>query len=920
MNNQTSFTNNGLIDLAGIDSIGIYDTGTGSRVITNNGEIKVGDALAIETPNVGIYSIDSGLTINQSASGIITSGVNSMGIYGKNTVMNIDGIMNIGDSGTGIYADSNSHVTLLSNAKLNIGALDAAGVYALGNSIVDNYTSNINYPADSFAFVLNSGATLNNHARTVTLDNGKVFAYSDNANINNYGNIRVTGTDNIALYGVNNSNIVNTGIIDTSGTIGSNVGIYGKNSNIYNDGTIINNATILTGDSIINDEYNPFANEYSVAIYGENSNITTGTNSQITVGENSVGLYGVVGNIVNKGTITSVKDGAIGMFIDRGTAENAGLIELYGANSVGLGGKTNSTLINSGDIKVYGDNSIGIFANLKSTVNNTGTIEVLGNNSTGIHLQGGSTLINEGTIILASGLTGSVTVARAAGYDIPEIENAGIIKVNERFEVPKDFQISIKPMSSSFRSPTVSEVLGESYALEDINGRYLISNAVSFVAPYFAATEPIVVLPDFSQGTNAIAYKLEDTFVTTTPNGGPNSGKVKVKSKSLTWDAIPNVNINGNVDIWMVKVPYDTFTYGLWYEDFGRALDDKYASATPEGTIIFDKLDLIDNEKDLRHYMASLAGNVYANINQREEETADIFSNSLDLLQNSKNNTKENVKVNIITAGGSTKEDTDGVIGYDYTAVGALGLREVERTYKHTFGYSLGYLHSSYQFDDNNDSEEWVDTIQIGAHNKYTTDGWQLKNDLTGRASLHNIDRNIDWPAGRSEINGTYETYSITSDNTFGKELKIGKNSSITPYGGLKAMYVTRPTFEENGLERLEVEGNDAWSVKPRAGVELKAEMPLGPKTAWKAKATLDLAYEYELADLNEREKARLIAIEDGYHNLAKPEDQKGQFRSKASIGAEVEDRYGVFLTGEYVTGEGNHEEYRAGVVLKAVF
>ena len=133
-------------------------------------------------------------------------------------------------------------------------------------------------------------------------------------------------------------------------------------------------------------------------------------------------------------------------------------------------------------------------------------------------------------------------------------------------------------------------------------------------------------------------------------------------------------------------------------------------------------------------------------------------------------------------------------------------------------------------------------------------------------------------------------------------------------------MYVTRPTFEENGLERLEVEGNDAWSVKPRAGVELKAEMPLGPKTAWKAKATLDLAYEYELADLNEREKARLVAIEDGYHNLAKPEDQKGQFRSKASIGAEVEDRYGVFLTGEYVTGEGNHEEYRAGVVLKAVF
>jgi outer membrane autotransporter protein len=151
-----------------------------------------------------------------------------------------------------------------------------------------------------------------------------------------------------------------------------------------------------------------------------------------------------------------------------------------------------------------------------------------------------------------------------------------------------------------------------------------------------------------------------------------------------------------------------------------------------------------------------------------------------------------------------------------------------------------------------------------------------------------------------------------------GKEFGIGKRASIMPYGAFRAMYVTRPTFDESGLERLEVEGNDAWSAKPRAGVEIKGEAPIGK--AWKVKGTLDLAYEYELADLNEREKARLIAIEDGYHKLSKPEDEKGTFRTKASIGVEVEDKYGIYVTGEYLTGEDKENDYRAGVSLKAVF
>ena len=107
--------------------------------------------------------------------------------------------------------------------------------------------------------------------------------------------------------------------------------------------------------------------------------------------------------------------------------------------------------------------------------------------------------------------------------------------------------------------------------------------------------------------------------------------------------------------------------------------------------------------------------------------------------------------------------------------------------------------------------------------------------------------------------------------------------------------------------------------MKPRVGIEFKASTNES-KNGWKLKGALDIAYEYELADLNTQEKARLVSIEDGYHNLSKPEEEKGMFLTRALIGAEVEDRYGIFVTGEYSTGNGNQNDYRAGVTLKAVF
>ena len=71
---------------------------------------------------------------------------------------------------------------------------------------------------------------------------------------------------------------------------------------------------------------------------------------------------------------------------------------------------------------------------------------------------------------------------------------------------------------------------------------------------------------------------------------------------------------------------------------------------------------------------------------------------------------------------------------------------------------------------------------------------------------------------------------------------------------------------------------------------------------------------------MNEREKARLTAIEDDYHKLSKPQNDKGTVTTKAAIGAEIENKYGIYLTGDYSLGEKDQDEYRVGVTLKAVF
>ena len=883
---SATVTNSNKIDLSGDQSIGIYTTGENN--VTNTGIINIGNSSSQTQPGVGIYADHVGSSITNSAS--VNVGDNGVGIYNLNGNVTNSGAITAGNGGTGIYSEGGT-ITLNAGSSITTGQNDAVGVYAVNQTGVVTNNSTVSVGDGSYGFVF-TGTTaptfINN--QSAVIGNNSIFVFSDSVlSADNSGALTMTGSDNIGYYLKNGGLFINNSNITGNAGV-SNIGVYAKNA------VIINNGNIILGDSNLIEHTDAsgakYKTGYSVGIYGEDSNIMNMAGNTIQVGKEGIGIYvkGAGYAAVNYGIINGFGDDAKGIFAaDHSAVRNYGTINMTGDNVMGIAGQNGAQIYNdySGIINVSGNDVTGIYlAGDGTKLVNYGTINITG---TGLGIAYTPT-VELSDVIDTTGTTQGYTSKQYSLPDMPTLVNSGVININVGGNFNYDGIKVIVTVDPSTNTPTTNS-----------------SSQVGFggVIP-----DKLEVAPDFAVGTAADRYVFENIFKGAT-------GKGDYISQSLTWDATAQGS-----NLVMTRKAYTEFTDGLWYEDFGAALNEKYAVTTGEGRKIFDKINYITNEADFRHIMASMAGNVYANINQREYDMAKAFEESLHLLQDSANNTKENVKISVIAGKGKNKEETDGVTGYDYTTTGVLALREVERTYRHTFGYSLGYLHTGFEFKDGNESEEWVDTIQLGVHNKYKVNGWQLRNDLTGRASIHNVDRNIDWPSpnSRSEMNGSYETYSITSDNILGKEFELGKKASIMPYGAFKAMYVTRPSFEEKGLERLEVEGNDAWSAKPRAGVELKGAVPLGANTAWQLKGTLDLAYEYELADLNEREKARLVTIEDEYHKLSKPEDEKGTFRTRAAIGVEVEDRYGLFLTGEYSTGNDKEDDYRAGVSLKAVF
>jgi len=115
---------------------------------------------------------------------------------------------------------------------------------------------------------------------------------------------------------------------------------------------------------------------------------------------------------------------------------------------------------------------------------------------------------------------------------------------------------------------------------------------------------------------------------------------------------------------------------------------------------------------------------------------------------------------------------------------------------------------------------------------------------------------------------------------------------------------------------RLEIEGNDYYSIKPEVGIEFKYRQPMAVKTTFVT--TLGLGYENELGKVgNVKNKGRVSYTNADWFNIrGEKDDRKGNFKADLNIGIENQ-RFGVTLNGGYDTKGKN---VRGGIGFRIIY
>ena len=325
----------GVIDLQGQNSTGIFATGTGTYTAKNDGKIKLASSTNVNTPNIGMYTDKSGITLESN--GTIEGGDKTVGMYGYGINLQSNAITKVGAGGTGVYSKG-GNVTV-NGGTLSVGengaegSNDAVGVYYVGaGGTVTNNAANVNIGNSAYGFVVQNengaAVTLKTSTPNVTLRNDAVYAYSNNraGSVTNTSVLNSVGNGNYGIYSA--GTVTNNGNINFGTGIG-NVGVYS-----ILGGTATNNARITVGAS------DAAAEKFGIGMAAgykssDSGNIINSSSGIINVtGKNSIGMYatGSSSTATNKGTINLSGENSVGMYLDNGaTGINEGTITTVGS-------------------------------------------------------------------------------------------------------------------------------------------------------------------------------------------------------------------------------------------------------------------------------------------------------------------------------------------------------------------------------------------------------------------------------------------------------------------------------------------------------------------------------------------------------------------------------------------------------------
>ena len=930
---------NAKINMTGQEQVGMFANNSSSLI--NRGEINLA-ATTGSVPSVGIYTNDVVTDIVND--GKITGGNKNYGIFGTTVTHGATGEITVGDKGVGIYS-TEGNVTLNAGSKVRVGANEGVGVFTTGTAgRTINSNTDMTIGDSSFGYVIkNTGTTALTTNGTVTLGNEAKYIYSNNSDITVTNNVALTSTGN-NTYGIYSpGTVVNNANIDFGRGTGS-VAIYA-----INGGNATNNAVI--------------------SVSGSNLSATP-------VPEYGMGMATSNGTITNNGTIKVAVDEGIGMFASgsgsRAINSSTGVIELSGKNTKGMYVDNNAVGENWGIIKTVptpnNTGILGVVATGGGVIKNYGQIIVDGPNNRAGYLGSTGTFTNEtsggitGTVTNTGGAegvvrkTGSPTGKTVAGIEIiaPAGATSATIKINGSTVVPTYVDTNARtstPSTVSVTSPSgVTSIidlgttgLGSIPTNEKAGslGMYIDTSGVNY-------THPIVGINNLTGlqkinlifGSEAARYtdsktievgnNIIDPYNTMILNmaAAGTGTKFTLGAGSLTWFATATQNLSTGAlgKVYLVKIPYTAFAQDTNTYNFLNGLEQRYGvEADGREKNLFNKLN--DLGKGEAHILAQaideMKGHQYANIQQRVNATGNTLDKEFNYLQNNwRNTTKDSNKIKVFGMRNEYNTDTAGIIDYTSDAYGVAYVHENE-TVKlgNSSGWYAGAVNNRFRFKDIGKSRENQTMVKAGIFKTMSpvTDHngslqWTVAGDVF--ISRNEMKRKFWIVDEIFDAKSDYSSYGAAFKTNLGYDVRLSERTHLRPYGALKMEYGRfNDIKEDNGQIRLEVEGNDYFSVKPEVGIEFKYVQPLAVKT--QLSVGLSAAYENELGKVNNTNKARVrFTSADWYDLRSEKEDRRGSGKFDLNIGVD-NTRFGVTFNAGYDTKGKN---VRGGIGFRMIY
>ena len=937
--------------------------------LNNKGTIDLADTTT-STPIIGMFTNDADTDI--LTSGTINVGKKSYGVYGaSNNVSMTGGVINVGDDGVGIFATGSSdseagsiHSDVnLTGGTINVGNNQAVGVFIADDATnplkttVYNTGTNMTVGTNAFGYVvdsktgteLNLGANSSGATNTLNASIGtdSVYAYTNDktGSVFSNTNITTTGGKSYGIYAAGEA--VNYGTIDLTGGTG-NVGIYSTGTSASGAGAT-NRGVINVGST------NVASKEYGIGMATGYYNETTGAISN-------------EGLIENRGTINVLHENSIGMYaVGSGSKaiNHAGAtIDISGKNATGMYIDQGAEGINYGTIKSTGSAKgiKGVATVNGGYIKNYGTISITSPDGIGIYQDAASALSQKNVPGNVSGTKANVYSATSTDQKYI-VTPKGTLLIQNPPKTPRltvnGREVELTGLDTNTASPTPSYVTAGATTLDlslpqfaDFKnsvsnaqatelGMYVDTSGVNYTHPIEGLNNLVgldninlIIGTEASKYTNAKAIEIgsniikpyNDAISSLTTTGTT----LNINSAGLTWLAQPLQGTSTPIEkLYMIKIPYTFFTSEKDENSYNflDGLEQRYGVeglGTRERQI-FDKLNGIGKGETALFTQAvdEMKGHQYSNTQQRINATGNALDKEFRYLRHEwRNPSKQNNKIKAFGLRDEYNTDTAGVIDYTSNAYGVAYVHEDEKIRMgNSSGWYAGAVTNRFRFKDIGKSREQQTMLKLGVFKTMSPKGdhngalqWTIGGDVF--AGINNMKRKFWVVDDTFEAKSTYHTYGAALKNELGYDIRMSERTHLRPYGALKMEYGRfNDVKEDSGQMRLEVKGNDYFSVKPEAGLEFKYVQPLAVRT--NLTVGLTAAYENELGKLQNGNQARVRYTTAGWYNLEKEkEDRRGNGKFDLNIGID-NTRFGVTVNAGYDT-KGNN--VRGGIGFRAIY